>query len=70
MNSLKFERLLEERDELQAEHQEWCNDVNGALGTGEVSHESRQRDRVYRRLCVVEEQIESELAAERARGEA
>ena len=66
MTGEEFEALLSRRAELREQHQAYCDDVNGPLGTGERSPEASGRDRVWAELEALEEQIQAELDAERA----
>jgi hypothetical protein len=63
---LTFDELLDRRDALRDLHASYCDDVHGPLGAGEDTLEARGRDRVYRELCELEEQIAALLDAERA----
>lgn len=69
MTAAQFDSLLERRAELREQHQAYCDDVNGPLGTGEGSPEASGRNRVWRELQALEEQISAELDAESAANE-
>jgi hypothetical protein len=66
MTGEEFEALLSRRAELREQHQAYCDDVNGPLGTGERSPEASGRDRVWGELQEIEAQIDAALEAERA----
>jgi len=68
MTTDSFDALLARRDELEAEHTEWCREVNGPCGFGEGSYESRRRDQVYTELEQTQGQIDAALEAEAEEG--
>lgn len=61
-----FEQLLDERNRLRADHEAWCEEVNGPTSAGEGSVEASYRDKVWLQLQDVEALIQDELDAELA----
>lgn len=60
----EFGSLVDRRDALREQHQAYCDDVNGILGTGENSQEARSRDRVWKELQELNQAIEAERSGQ------